>query len=959
MLVNSVYEFIQSLVSIEEKLSETDKKLLRLFQEKFPPKYESLDIIGSASVELNESELHWILQAFYIRWQEIADDSEDYTFDPRGNNALWIKFSKLLATECNKPYLQILIPVITNFVDPDIFSQLSEEQDPRSIYLAEDGKTWHRIKGLVDRLKHPKNLFSIYDLPKTMEPRALSLKELYRIRSKRGEELVKEINNKKYLNFWDYLIQEVAPTWKELDQSSPLLLRSLVDLIENYFKSQENPDFTKAFHHSFINLQTHLNTSRIEEVNYFYGLKIIIGKEQYFLMDLLLDVIEKKDDLTEKFINIALWLCNENPSLIVNADILMPLYEEKGLGKFFNIKELKRTILALTTEDEVLATEISILLSEIDQATEISSALIDHIKTIFSLRWQSIRDKEKDYLRNTEEVNAVWIRLAQTLAGANLIDSNYFKLLIPTLTQDIDPVTSDPLTYYPLNHYILSEDETELIFLPNSVNHYKANGTFYNCNFYEPRLFSRIETNRITYAKPYFYTYYLKTKPMIKNNVTIHEETVNAIKSLVNGTLNPIGLLLGRELSLEQKEIAEKSYIKFLAFLDTISKDELSRLYAQTISWRGKKKFFSQIMQEIQDPQFENRECIALAGQLLAKLVIDYDPNAEFSKEIQKKGVVALDEMRETSARRVTADYDWLDKKEATRRILYLLISLMTHSFNYMPFTGVHLKILDHENIITETGKELFKVIEPLIESADFEQARFVYSYSIKNIINRAISDKKWTRFEDTLNWLRSVENGSMFHLDRCTYFEPAILIKGLSSFAFQSKYKNLYNFVDKIVQILMQPHNEYLSFISVNIEFTKFLKTLGTTNRFEILNCLRETKLSESENLLTICGDFFVKRLSWLNTVSCCKKQGLFGIGPGYFQVNYEENLTLFETYWTNFKDKLHLKEHSLGELINYLQETMEPISNESRCVFEYLSRLNNSSSEDEINYERELMVF
>ena len=144
---------------------------------------------------------------------------------------------------------------------------------------------------------------------------------------------------------------------------------------------------------------------------------------------------------------------------------------------------------------------------QLRKSESIDASVIEAIKDVFQHRCAKFCGGEKDYTRQQRSTNLHWIRLAQILAGAGYIGSNYYRFLMPTLTADIDPVKKELITEYPLSHYVLSEDARDLILLDNSALRYESTQTFYNCTTFIPQPFTRVETLRIASTNKRFHKY--------------------------------------------------------------------------------------------------------------------------------------------------------------------------------------------------------------------------------------------------------------------------------------------------------------------------------------------------------------------------------------------------------------------------------------------------------------------
>ncbi|KTD17576.1 hypothetical protein [Legionella jordanis] len=982
MLISQIHEFISALLNIERQLGVVDKEILASFQKKYPlpstitPEHDGLN--STCSRALNEDELNWLQECFAFRWRAIADTPQDYTFDPQGQNVLWINLAKALALSLKKHYLELLIPPLAkNKSEPDGFSRLDEEIDPRDIYLSNDG-SWRRIKSLYEKFQQPSAIFQTYD-QKKINPRALTLKEMFRIRAKRGEELIKQIEDETYANFWDYLIRRIAPTWQKKGKCPDHILPSLLELIEIYFNVINQESNKPEFNKKLAALISELETCSVEDINHFYGIEIYGDQRNYYLVDILLDCLAGTEDLEEKLANIARWLCRYDPTLVSKCKNLTRVYENQRVGKYFDAGHLRELILKLDQTTELVKPGIQQILRLLEHEKQITAEVILKIKAVYELRWRQIIDTPSDYLRKQAENNRGWIRLAQYLAGAGYIEENYYQLLIPTIKFHIDPVTKEKITNYPLSHFILSEDGEELIYIPNCIANHQANGTFYCFTASRPRMLTAKELERLKYVEHQFYAYYLQVLADEKIDLPVSRRTIMAVRDLVNATLNPKALRLGYSISESQEKAALLAYGKFSEFLSQLPSDEYARLYAHSVIWRHEKMTVGELLEEVQSPYeqlsealamqpklaaetaitpnkikkpIKERECAALVAQKLAKLVMDYDPDVEFNLTIRSESISALAEMRLCSAKRVFRDWDHIDDKEATRRVSIIMVSLMTHSFSYLWFTGVQLEIAGYSNTTTETGKELFKTVELALELGDFSKIRFIYTYLIRKIVQRAMNQTDFkticTRYEDTLKWLQSIEEETMFKPENCTCFEPKQIFVTLVPFLNQVRTRSILdNFLQKLIHCLSQPQNEYIKWIQVNIEFNRLLNKAAFSfkQREEVLSQLRQGPQVSEKDFLQQLSVYLVHKLSIINLQMGHKSQGLFGVDPGQYNQQIKEvKKSLQEHLPTSESIATQGEKNTLNEIFKGLKQSMQHTkSGASHAVIDYLDTLEN----------------
>ncbi|KTD49742.1 hypothetical protein Lrub_0370 [Legionella rubrilucens] len=842
MLVSRIHEFLILFSNKEQPIHPGDAALI----DEMGLKYASL----SPDSALKEQDFNALLGYYAKRWEGIVDGDADYTFNASGVNQPWVDLAQDLGRELKKSYLEVLMPV-TRF-DPDSFSKISSHS-PSSLFLGDDDKTWHSVEALIKQLKLT-GMLAIHDIPKDISPRILSIKEMYRLQSKTGEGLSFNLGNKQYESFWDYLLNEIAPGWKKSEDYSPQLLMSLLDVLNAV--ENKNP---KELRFALLNLQAEINNCTLKQASNFYGLKFIYQNKSIYLFEILIACWKNDADIEDKLVPVAQWLSVKNPAFISTSPAFSTGYEAINAGPFFTISNLEELLNQLDCRPYAhLNAPLQKIRDMLKKKSTIDKEVSEEIAALFKSRWNSIIDTSNDYLRLTSDVNKGWITLAQRLAGAGLINRNYYRILIPSLSHDTDPITAVSLMAYPLTSFILSNDGTQLILLTNCVYHHKTHGTFYNCNPQVPVPLTLKEEQRLKFTK--FYDDYLRAEEG-KSIPAIQKSTVEALTKLVNGALHPIGLIYGKEYTLKESVEAEIAYGEFNEFVRTLPEDERERLYQQKITWRQDRYTVAQIMFDIQKGKSHedtSRECVAVYTKHLAKLVCDYNPQAELKKFSELKDMQAF------SARRVYRSYDGIDEEEATRRVLIIMVSLMTHKFNCALAGGYNLSLWDSSNSVTKTGSELFAAAEEALKNGT-NNMRFVYASIMENIIIPALQDERVRtvilRSTDTHEWLQSVKNGSLFDSNR-TAFDPKILVVVLSELATQKPElrKSMENFIEEALHTLAQNQNNYQIWIRVNIKLVDLLTKLGTQKE-DVLRKLRGYKLESPHLFYEKVFDFLLYR--------------------------------------------------------------------------------------------------
>ena len=822
MLVQRITEF-NDLLRAGVALTEFDKICLEKIDEQLLS-FKSTDTLSS-------QQLQDIQQLFAERWENIVDTSEDYTVNLSQNNKHWVSLALDLAEEIGKTYLQILIPAVTNTVDPIIFSKLVDCEDLSGLYFGADEKTLYSMEGLVVRLKQQKKSLSTYNAHTGRDkynPRPLTLLELFRIRSK-GENVE---------SFWNYLIQKVAPTWHLSGEVIGYIVQSLFGVVEQYFLEETPIDEPKKYLKLLLLCSKDLQECSIVDVNCLYGQKIRVGTKDIYLIDILLDCIKGNDDgLREKMFGLVGWLCDFDASLTANAMAVKDIYSERKVGSFFKLEQLKSIIneLMLTASSNIQAA-IILLLKQLQGKTEIDVSLVKSVGEVYRLRWLEIQGGPEDYTRLQGKANSQWIRLAQLLCGAGHIKKNYYGFLMPTVTHDTDPVNLGCLTAYPLSHYIVSEDGSALILLDNSSNHFKVSRTFYNCSSVPPMPFTKRELDRAQYSHVRFAKQVRLALCRGVDDLPISLSTVMAVKNLIDGSLYSSGLYT--DIDSIQMSGAQQAYYKFYNFLHQLPVEERRRLDLQCIYLNGHNRYFCEILSKV-----ESEACIATNGRYFVQMVLDYAPYTKFSVDIETK--IDLSTMRAESRKKVYRDYDLIDNDEAKRRLLILIVSMLTHDFKFLQAKN-SVSIWDCSNVMVGVTKEIFDLLSPMIESGDFSKARYLYVTILESIVKPACLERPLLRrfrgVSETQLWLNSILNNTLF-TQKCLWFAPEVLLKTLPKLmpSHPAIHQQMERFFDDLVHTYAQSQVTLLKEIRVNIKFAKLLIALDEEPRRKLLNALEE----------------------------------------------------------------------------------------------------------------------
>lgn len=284
MLVQRILQFLKELMQHGE-LSHSDTQLYKALSDRFSE--------TNPQKKLDSEDILFVSNCFLSRWQAVIDDNKyDYTLNPIGINLIWISFAKELAPQIGKGYLNILIPTVTNTVDYNNLTQLSETVNLENLYVGLDNITIYRKRGLCDHLIKENFRLSTCRNLHTKTLSALSVVELSRLQScvqPKGDFF---IGSDHFISFWDFLKKKAFIRLQADGTLSERILSDLQRLIEKYHiykKENTNFKFFKQEYQSFLNRLSH---NELDNINFFYGVRLTYNGKEHYMLDLLVTIYQ-------------------------------------------------------------------------------------------------------------------------------------------------------------------------------------------------------------------------------------------------------------------------------------------------------------------------------------------------------------------------------------------------------------------------------------------------------------------------------------------------------------------------------------------------------------------------------------------------------------------------------------------------------------------------------------------
>ncbi|QBR85048.1 hypothetical protein E3983_12200 [Legionella israelensis] len=852
MLIKEIQELVEALAKSND-LENFDKKLVDRLQNQFAHRM--------GDDKFTKNDLKIVKLIFQDRWQAVIDTPYDYMQNMQGINQIWIGIARLLAKENpSLTVIQLLCPTVKNMRDSNNFSLLANISDFTHLYLGDDDQSVYELSGFIKHLIRAKDQLSTYS-SNFKQLRAVTVKELARIHRSHNTKNVLFINKVRYQNAWAYLNKQLFPKLQVKGEIPAHLFPSFLELIKLYFDACSKTVSFNQFKQSFLSWLKHLMQCPIDDVNAFYGVVLNFKQQKKYMLELLIDIHNAKDfTLAEHFLTIGQYLNQFNPAYVLYEEkSLLPVYQKLQTGPYFSLKKFIQLVHKLNAnESELIKEKIAELLCIAEEVGEISELLIQKLSEIYSMRWTCIKASEKDYTRMPFGENESWIRLAQYLAGSKKIPANYYRFIMPTLRQDVEPVFSCLITDYPLSHFILSEDETQLILLDVCVCNHKTNGTFRYCREEKLVSLTQIELLRLPFAARQFISYYERCVLKEQIQVPVSLKTLEEVRVLVNGSFYSKGLSYLGEYNAKEYRTSAIAYQRFYEYYSKMNPVEKKALNQQRIVYNGVEKTFKDLLKEVED-----NECITSAALYFAQFVMDYAPYFKFSNELEKNIKVDVNTMRKNSAQLIPSDYEVLSQKEAKERCLLIFISLLTVSLPAFMFKNI--EFWDLHRKVNDRVKHVFDLILPMVENNDFRDSRFIYARIMEEHIKPLIEENggllsRLCSSNPLKLWSLNVKENRPLDF-KYSLLELEHILQFLFFLRTHPSYKQLKldDIIDELIKIGAQEHSSLEKYIRANIAFVNYLNGSSPEIRSEWMDLLADFQYE------FVKKDFFSQCLTYI----------------------------------------------------------------------------------------------
>lgn len=489
----------------------------------------------------------------------------------------------------------------------------------------------------------------------------------------------------------------------------------------------------------------------------------------------------------------------------------------------------------------------------------------EEFKQFFAAQWQKIKDTPQDYTRLSDPFAQPFVTLARYLAKIGVVDKNYYRLLIPSLTHDDIFFIEEKLCDFPLSDFILSSNESELIYLPNCIKVYQERGYLGNPNQVTLFPLDNKEKARLKMALAPYHAFFLQALEKDKiSKLSLSKTIVDLLRELVNESLNPEGLTAHR-IAPRQEEKAAKAYKRFfqkIALISEKDRDILNEQCIELIYIQKTRDTFYPVRERLSFKKVveavEKGGCMATYGRYLAKLVLDYDPSFRFNEEIEK--IPFLSSIRPYSQKKPYKEYVGLSIEEARKRVLTLCAYVLRpFPLSFLPwylcFNRLH--ILDQHSYGGTLATEV--LISFCRASAQEMSYPFAYAHIIENLIKPELNKRgisRWMLGEKKEQWLQAIVDGSFFTKEKTTFFAPILLLSHILAIQTLPSLKPYHSILARfIIEIIKTTiHIEALDdrkILRINVLFEKMLNKLSSSAQKELLTTLRENKTPISEGNL------------------------------------------------------------------------------------------------------------
>jgi len=678
-----------------------------------------------------------------------------------------------------------------------------------------------------------------------------------------------------YQRFWKHVTQEVIPTWRSKGAIPKEVMRPLLEFVEFYFSAKEDKELGTKLKEQLETWANLLQGFSIDDVNCLLGqvIKYYDATRELYahlsLIEILISFLHGENpDLNYMMIGIAEFLCEYDASYIADTALiatdieLKRIYAHRRIGPEFYASDLDDALGKLPIiPGSKVADRITVLRGDLVGKSRIDTQALGLLLEIFRLRWVKMLEKEKagkepfDYFSHQDGDNAAWIHLARVVSGAKLLElllddkskpkhngniqhfvKNWMRILVPGI-QDTDPIRLMCVADDELHNYILDNNGDSLISLKNCVTYseqHKRDGhaRFLNAHSTQHMPLTLLEIKRMKRANPIFHHYLpLAIRGFEMDDLPLSVGTLRAIDELVKSSFLLEKLKKGQEYTPDEMLAATKAFQNFHKLMRDKTGDEMERLERQRIIFGPKHNTYLEVVTKIY--KGEEDGCVATCSRFFMVLLEQYGIKQDYLPFVLNSAGYGP----QSIIKKVFREYDHISEAEAKRRLKILIVSVMTHYFQF-ELVGNVVTFWDCSNAMVDVSAAIFNLLESFIRHDGGKDARHVYATIIELVVNPALKAKTWLRYPDTYKWLESISNETLF-TQGSLWFEPEFLLTKLTAMQkIEPVFKDkLAKFVDEFCRTYAQKSaTNFEKALRVNIKFVKELQALDEGTKSKVM---------------------------------------------------------------------------------------------------------------------------
>lgn len=280
----------------------------------------------AADESLKTIDFQMLIHCFKTRWENIANE-DDYMVNTKGVNQRWIAFAIELAPFTNKNYLQILLPTVTNTVDYNNLTSLTETVRLQNFYLGSGNRVLYRKRGLCEHLIEHHYVLSTCRELNTRKLYPMTIEELSRLHACKQTDGQFSIGDEEFADFWGFLRKKVITRLQFQGEMPVDLLPHLLLLIERYYELKESRTGYDRFKQYLDDFFKGIYEHKLNDVNYFYGIEIPYKGKVFTALDFLIVLHDADGYVLDEHLKAMMeWLYNYHPALKVSHKDMSSFY---------------------------------------------------------------------------------------------------------------------------------------------------------------------------------------------------------------------------------------------------------------------------------------------------------------------------------------------------------------------------------------------------------------------------------------------------------------------------------------------------------------------------------------------------------------------------------------------------------------------------------------------------------